>query len=1155
MTMRNAATLTQPLSTARLAVLAGLALPVAALSALASAQPRPHAGMLRFPDVSATHIVFVYANDLWTVPRAGGVATPLASPDGAELFPRFSPDGQTIAFLGSYDAGRDIYTIPVDGGLPFRVTHHPAAESTVDWTPDAQLVFTSNGLAGQARASEIFTVPATGGLPTRLPIPTGSNPALSADGWIAYTNVNRDFRTWKRYRGGLASDIWLFNPRTGASRQATDFEGTDTIPMWHNGMLYYLSDAGPEHRLNIWRFDPRSGQRTQITTFADNDVKFPAIGPGERNAGEIVFQHGPDLMLLDLASGRSRTVEVTIPGAQPRLRPQTFDAAERIDGWSISPNARRVVVEARGDIWTLPAEEGSPRNLTRSAGNADRNPAWSPDGRWIAYASDASGEYQVVITQSDGRGESRTVDVGAGHFIFGITWSPDSERLTFTDQAGNLFLHDVETGTTSTIIREPWAGAIVPSWSHDSSWLAFTMQESQATSAIYLHEIATATTTRVTSGMFGASSPAFDRKGNFLYYVTGMDFNSPTYEDVGTSWVYTQTSRIAMVPLRDDVESPFAATSDEETWNDEDADSEEDAESNDGVEAHEHPEGHADAHGDGHEAEAAGDADGEDETDDNDDDDSLRIDLDGFEARAILLPVDRGIIGNLAVTKSGALLFTRRSPRGIEGEPSIRLYNALETDDDKRKEETVATGVGGFELAADAEHLLVNRSGRTYIIEARPNQKFESAVPTGGMNVTIDPREEWAGVYRDAWRRQRDYFYDPTMHGVDWNAVYEQYAAMLPDCASRDDVGFVISEMISELNVGHAYYRSGPTSEGAPGANVAMLGCDFDLGSQDVGGRTVSAYRITSILRAGAWDIDARSPLDQPGLDVAEGDFLLEVNGMPVDTSKDPWAAFEGLAGQTITLTISSRPVVDDDARRIVVDTMRSDSGLRYRAWVEQRRQYVAERTDGQVAYIHVPDTGVNGQNNLVRQYFGQIHMPAMIVDERWNGGGQIPTRFIELLNRPATNYWARRDGHDWPWPPDAHFGPKAMLINGPSGSGGDAFPWYFRQAGLGPLVGTRTWGGLVGITGVPGLIDGASVSVPTFAFYESDGTWGIEGHGVDPDYVVSDDPALWQNGRDPQLDKAIELMLEAIRTRPYTPPQRPAYPNRRGMGIPASDR
>lgn len=410
----------------------------------------------------------------------------------------------------------------------------------------------------------------------------------------------------------------------------------------------------------------------------------------------------------------------------------------------------------------------------------------------------------------------------------------------------------------------------------------------------------------------------------------------------------------------------------------------------------------------------------------------------------------------------------------------------------------------------------------------------------------IDPRAEWKQIFIDAWRIQRDFFYAPNMHGVDWKAMRDHYMPMLEDCVSREDVSFVIGEMIAELNVGHAYYMGGDTEQ-APSVSVGLLGCDFELHR--------GAYRISKIYQGAPWDSDARGPLSEPGVKVKEGDYLLAVNGVPIDTSKDPWAAFQGMADRVVTITVNDQPVIDANAREVAVRLLGSDSNLRYRAWVESKRAIVEQKTNGRVGYIYVPNTGTDGQNELVRQFIGQIGKEALIIDERWNGGGQIPTRFIELLNRPLTNYWARRDGNDWPWPPDAHFGPKCMLINGLAGSGGDAFPYYFRQAKLGKLIGTRTWGGLVGISGNPRLIDGGYTSVPTFAFYEKDGTWGIEGHGVDPDIEVIDDPALMVNGEDPQLDAAIQLMLDELKRNPYVPPKRPAYPDRRGMGIRPEDK
>jgi tricorn protease len=501
----------------------------------------------------------------------------------------------------------------------------------------------------------------------------------------------------------------------------------------------------------------------------------------------------------------------------------------------------------------------------------------------------------------------------------------------------------------------------------------------------------------------------------------------------------------------------------------------------------------------------------------------------------------------MASSAEGALLFARYPVApGPDAEPSIRIFD-LRADEDEREEKLVIEGAGQFEVSADGESLLVAMDNRFVIIEAKADQKAEDSLSLDGMEALIDPRAEWRQIFNDAWRIQRDYFYVENMHGVDWEAVREQYEVMLDDAVSRGDVSYVISEMISELNVGHAYYGGGDV-EDQPSRSVGMLGVDFEVDG--------GAYRIARILRGGDWDVDVRGPLDRSDLEVGEGDYLLAVNGIPIDVAGDPWAPFIGLSEKTVTLTISSKPKSDDDAREIVVNTLGygGEIGLRYRAWVEDNRRLVSEQTDGRVGYIHVPNTGVNGQNELFRQFFGQVDRGALIVDERWNAGGQIPTRFIELLNRPRTNYWYRRDGTDWPWPPDSHQGPKCMLINGPSGSGGDAFPWYFRQAGIGPLIGRRTWGGLVGLSGNPGLIDGGYTAVPTFGFYESDGTWAVEGHGVDPDIVVMDDPALMAKGQDPQLDRAIEEMLAALKSNPYERPTPPVPPDRSGMGLKDGD-
>ena len=1095
-------------------------------STSALAQVDPHGAMLRYPDVSADKIAFAYADDLWVVSREGGLASPLAAPSGLESFPRFSPDGSVIAFTGNYDGNRDLYTVPTNGGVPVRVTYHPTGETLCDWTPEGLLLFQSRGSDGLGKRSQLFTVPKEGGLPERLPVPYGAFGTVhSAGAWLAYVPWSRDGRTWKRYRGGMASDVWLFNLITHESKRVTDWEGTDSLPMWNGDDLYYLSDAGPNHRLNIWHYDQETGGKRQITTFGDYDVKWPSIGPGPDGKGEIVFQHGSELLLLDLETNESRRVEVQIPGARPSLRPNRVDAAEFISSYDISPSGKRVVSEARGDIWTLPAENGVPRNLTQSSGVFERDPSWSPDGRWIAYLSDETGEYELYIKQSDGKLAAQQLTTGGDAFRYGPKWSPDSKKILFTDKAGSIFLVDVESRELKTVDRDPWAngpGGSVQNWSSDSRWIVYERAGDDTTSiSIWLYNVEEGISTQVTDGMFNDENPVFDKAGKYLFFKSNRHF-SPQYDDLGSSFIYAGSEVLLCVPLSDETASPFAPKSDEQDWDDEDAEEEDD------------------------EDEESGDDDSDEDDDESDEDDEddviepIDVDLDGFERRAIRIPIDPGSFGMLEVNSSDQLIYVRRPVGG--GEATIHLFDF---EDDDHEEQVVVEGAGGYHLSADGEKILFLKDGKAQIADASKDAEG-IAVVTSGMKLHIQPRAEWAQIFTEAWRLHRDFFYDPNMHGVDWPAVKDQYESMLADCVTRQDLSYVLREMVSELNVGHAYYSGGDVEKG-PRENVGMLAADFEVES--------GMYKFAHIQEGAKWDVDARGPLSQPGVEDLTGKFLHAVNGVRVDVSKDPSAWFQGLAGKNITLTVADSAARDDESiRDLVVKALGSERDIRYRAWIEMNRAYVEAQTDGQVGYIYVPDTGVNGQNNLVRQFYGQIGKAALIIDERWNGGGQIPTRFIELLNRPITNYWARRDGLDWSWPPDGQQGPKCMLINGLAGSGGDAFPAYFRQAGLGKLIGMRTWGGLVGMTGTPALIDGGSVTVPSFGYYETDGTWGIEGHGVDPDMEVIDDPALMMNGGDPQLDAAIAHMLEELKTRGYVKPDRPAGPDRSGMGLPKEE-
>ncbi len=1219
----------------------------------ASSAFRPDATMLQFPDVSKDTIVFVFGNDLYTVPRAGGVAQLLASPPGKESFPKFSPDGSQIAFVANYEGDSDIYLIPTEGGLAQRLTHHPARETISDWSPDGRIIYYANGANGLARQESVFLLPPTGGLPERLPMPYGTTASISPDSaTVAYTPWTHDFRTWKRYRGGWATDIWLFNLRDNTARKVTDWEGSDSIPMWQGHSLYYLSDNGPEHRQNIWAFDTKSSDRKQVTDFKDFDIKWPSIGPGPNGQGEIVFQLGARLMLLDLRARKSNPIDISIPGDRPTLRNTDIDASKFIANRSLSPSAKRLALEARGDIWTLPATQGVTRNLTRTSGVAERSPLWSPDGKSIAYLSDQTGEYELFLMRADPAASDadqtpRQLTTDGHAFRFLKSWSPDSKRILFSDKSGTLFLHtlggenhDGSAPGATVKIAQHAAGHQTPAvWSHDSSFIALLLEESNQHNAVWLYNVATAALTRATDSIFDFTDLAFDRKGDFLYAATNRNFE-PTYSTIDLSWVYRDSEIILAFPLRKDVKNPLLPRSDTETGKakDKDSDKKKDDPAKTGPLAgkwlgsydilkpvpnqgiaftlelivaddgsisgtiaagdQSHPladitwnkdsaalaftvefdgrysitgtikDGRFDATWSsdsgmsGTLAASRSTNDTADAKAAKPDAKPLKIDLEAFAERAIRTTIKPGALASLAVNDKDELLYTRApAPSADDDGPgpagaTLQIYNFIADSDDDRAEKKVLEGVRAFELSADGTSALVVTRAGMGVVKAAASQSIKSPVPTDAMTASVNPREEWRQMFNDSWRIFRDYFYQESMHGVNWTAVRDHYAPLVNDCAVRDDLTFLIDEMISELNVGHAYYRPGDQDRG-PTKPVGMLAADFEL----VRDAHHSAYRIARLHHGAPWDDDARGPLSQPGVDAKVGDFLLAVNGVPVDTAKDPWAAFLGTADKTTSLTLSDKPFLDNSAREIITKPLPAESNLRFRAWIEANRAYADYKSGGKVGYIYVVNTQVPGQNDLVRQLYGQRDKAALIIDDRWNGGGQIPTRFIELLNRPATNYWAVRDGHDWTWPPDSAQGPKCMLINGLSASGGDMFPALFRQAGLGKLIGMRTWGGLVGISGNPALIDGTAPNVPTFGYYQTDGTWGIEGHGVDPDIQVIDDPAKMTpasqiNGvADPQLDAAIEHMLAEIERNGYHKPNRPAPPDRSGMGIRPEDK
>jgi tricorn protease len=1111
----------------------------------------PHAvdaRMMRYPDVSSNQITFVYAGDIWVVPKAGGTAVRLSSPRGEESFPKFSPDGAEIAFSGNYDGNMDLYVISVAGGLPRRVTHHGAPDRLIGWYPDGKrLLYATSMTSYKDRFNQLYSVSAEGGLPEKLPMPYGEFGALSPDGTkIAYTPISVDFRTWKRYRGGMNPDIWVFDLKNLTAKNLTDSDAAESIPMWHGDTLYFLSDRDEHKRANLWAYDFKREKFRQVTFFKDHDVHFPSLGPGE-----IIFEQAGKLHLLDLATEKSAPVNIQVVTDLATLRPRLENAAGLIQNATVSPTGKRALFEARGDIFSLPVEHGIVRNLTRSSGVAERFPAWSPDGKLIAYFSDRSGEYELTVRNADGTGEEQTLTQLGPGYRYQPQWSPDSKKVLWIDQAMRIHVHDFDTKTKKVIDQQKWMyhgelSGFAVSWSPDSRWIAYASDQDNRQTAVVLYDTKNDKRHQVTSGFYDDSEPVFDPDGKYLFLRTGRSF-SPAYSDLDNSFIYANTTQLAAVPLRKEVPSPLAPRNDEEPDKDKDkkkdeekkpddkkADDKKDAKPEDKKPDSSDPKKDdakpADAKDDKKPDTKDGEKKDEKPADKKDDKKPkpVEIDLDDFEGRMVILPPRAGRYGNL-VALSGKL-FYRWMPRGEGGTP-IELW-----DVEKREVKRVLDDADGFELSGDRLKLLARKGNAYSIVDAKEGQNLNKKLDISNFPTTVDPRDEWRQIFTDAWRLERDMFYDPSLHGVDWPLMRERYGKLLDQAVTRWDVNYVIGELLGELNASHAY-RSGGDTERTIERPVGYLGCDYTL--------TNGAYRIAKIIRSAPWDTEVRSPLARPGLtNLFEGDYLLAVNGEPLDTNKDPWAAFQGLADKPVILTVNSSNSLTG-AREVLVQTMGSEARLRNLAWINDNRLKVEKLSDGQIGYVFVPDTGQGGQNELIRQFRGQITKPGLLIDERFNSGGQIPDRFVELLNRPLRNYYGVRDGQDWAWPPVAHFGAKAMLVNGWSGSGGDCFPFLFKDSKLGPIIGTRTWGGLIGITGTPALVDGGSVTVPTFGIYSREGEWIIEGYGVDPDIEVVDDPGLMAKGGDPQLERGVSEILKTLRQTPPPSVKKPKYPNR----------
>ncbi|HYI12412.1 MAG TPA: PDZ domain-containing protein [Thermoanaerobaculia bacterium] len=1050
--------------------------------------------LLRQPDIHGDTVAFVYAGDIWLAPVAGGDARRLTSDDGMEYFPKFSPDGRWIAFTGDYSGSRQVYVMSVDGGPPRQLTFYNDVGNipprggidnrVLDWTPDGKnVLFLPHRLPWSDRMGRPYIVPAAGGMETPLAIPEGGGGMYSPDGTkIVYTPIEREFRTWKRYRGGRAQDVWTYDLVANKAEQLTSNQYTDNQPVWIGNTIYFTSDrpdAGGKEatRLNLWSYDLATKQERKVTSHTDYDVLWPSA-----DRTQVVYESGG--YLYRFAGGQSARLPIRVSGDFRNTLPYHRNVRDNIEWFDVSPTGARAIFAARGDIFTAPAKEGEVRNISQTPGIRERDPLWSPDGRWISYLSDRDGNYEIYVRAADGSDAERQITKDGKSWRFTPVWSPDSKLLAYSDKDHALHVVDVASGKVTRADHDEYGDITDYRWSPDSRWLVYTKDNEAQFSSIYVYSVPGAKVHRLTSGQTNDFEPVFDPKGRYLYFVSNRDFNL-TFSSWEFNYVYTDPTRVYVGVLAEDGPALFLPQSDEEK-----------ASAPPPAAAEEKP---ADTKAEEAKKPAAV---------------VVKIDPANFENRVRAIPGPSGAYTGLRAVANGILYL-----KG-DDERSLKLYNI-----DDRKEETVLESLRGYELSANGEKILASIGRNTYaIVSAKPGQKpAEAMLKLDNMEMRVDPKAEWAQQFNDAWRILRDWFYDPNMHGLNWNGIREQYGQLLPFVAHRADLDYILGEVAGELNAGHVYVGS-PSDVNVERVDNGLLGAEISA----AGGY----FRIDNIFPGENWHESYRSPLTEPGVKVREGDYILAVDGVSTKGVDNFYRLLENKADRVVTLLVNSTPSTTG-ARTENVRPVKKETNLRYLDWVASRRAYVEKASGGRIGYIHLPNTGAEGNRELTKTFFPQVDKEALIIDDRYNGGGFIPDRMIEMLDRPVLNYWARRNTKPTATPGFAHLGPKAMLINGYSASGGDALPYYFRKRGLGTIIGTRTWGGLIGISGNPNLMDGGSITAPQFRFFDTEGLWAVEGIGVPPDIEVVDRPDLVAAGQDPSLETAVKLLLEELKKNP----------------------
>jgi tricorn protease len=1074
--------------------------------------------LLTQPAISATHIAFVYAGDLWSAKADGSDVRRLTSDEGVESNPAFSPDGILIAFSAQYEGNIDVYTVPVGGGRPARLTWHPGPDTVQGFTPDGKAVmFTSPRAVFTARYQQLFTVPVAGGMVEQLPIPNAHAATYSPDGKrMAYNPIGPRFQQWKWYRGGTVSTITLYTTGSHATEKVPQppERANDADPMWIGDTVYFRSDRLGE--FNLFAYDTGTRQIRQVTTHED----FPVLS-AKAGGGRIVYEQAGYLHVLDPASGASKKLTLAVASDLQETRPRYEKGGNWIRSATLSPSGARAAFEFRGEIVTVPAEKGDVRNLTSTTAAHERSPVWSPDGTKIAYFSDESGEYQLCVRSQDGKGTPRTIKVDGHGFYDDPVWSPDSTKLSYTDNSQSIYWVDVESGRSALVKSQDTyspASQIRHVWSPDSKWIAYTIGTRPLVMAVSAYSIEQGKSFPITDGLAEVTEPVFDRSGKYLHFFGStnagplLDWFSMSNADM------RQTRNVYLVVLRKDLPSPLAKESDEEKGvtaakpgdNEKTPPQKSDTSPKPGSPTAPHGGGTAAAE------QKAGDAAPKPDV-------PVRIDFEDIHYRILDMPIPAGDLFNLQAGTDGQLYFLKRA----EDKTTLQRFDLA-----KRKVEPLVDATN-YVVSADGKKLLYAQQNSWFIVSTQGKiEPNDGKIAVDSIEVKVDPRAEWKQIFNEAWRINRDYFYDPGMHGVDWAAKRDKYAPLLGHVGTRADLNRVLQWMSSELSVGHHNVGGGDSEMEPRSVPGGLLGADYAVES----GR----YRFKKVYGGLNWTPELRSPLTEPGVNVRAGEYLLAVNGADIRPPANVYAPFENTSGKIVEITVGPNPD-GSRSRTVQVVPIASESALRNRDWVEGNLKKVDEATNGRVAYVYVPNTTTAGHTYFKRYFYPQAHKDAIIVDERFNGGGQVADYYIDILRRPHVSYWAMRYGADLETPMAAIQGPKAMIIDETAGSGGDLLPWMFRKFKVGPIIGKRTWGGLVGILGFPVLMDGGGITAPNLAIWTEDG-WVVENEGVPPDIEVEQTPADVIAGRDPQLERAIAVVMEALKKNSPVTPKRPPF-------------